>query len=186
METRRLLTEEEGLFLLEAARKTVSQYLSDRRPREFTNCYEILETKGMAFVTIKTKNDELRGCIGYVHPVYPLLECVRKAAVSAATEDPRFSPVKESELASLKFEVSALTPFEPCDDLEKIEVGRHGLMIQSGPFSGLLLPQVATEYGMNREQFLEAVCQKAGLSRTAWRNKGGYTLYIFEAQVFSE
>jgi len=105
-------------------------------------------------------------------------------AVEAGTGDPRFSPVQEKDLNNLKFEISILSPLEKIDDVNKIQVGTHGIIIRKGFNSGLLLPQVATEYGWDRNTFLEQTCHKAGLPGGCW--KQGADIYIFSAEVFSE
>lgn len=136
-----------------------------------------------AFVTLK-KQGELRGCIGTLECRGSLAEEVARAAVGAALEDPRFPPVRPSELDELDVEVSVLGPLEvidPCDP-SAIEIGRHGLVVEQGPRRGLLLPQVATEWKMDRETFLAHTCAKAGLPIDAWRR--GAKVYRFAAAVF--
>jgi AmmeMemoRadiSam system protein A len=136
-----------------------------------------------AFVTLK-KHGELRGCIGTLECRRPLHEEVARVAVSAAREDPRFPPVGAEELDDLAVEVSVLGPLEPIDpaDPEAIVIGRHGLVIEQGSRRGLLLPQVATEWKMDREAFLAQTCAKAGLPADAWRR--GAHVYRFVAEVF--
>jgi AmmeMemoRadiSam system protein A len=143
------------------------------------------ELKAGAFVTLR-RSGELRGCIGHLEAERPVGEVVVRVAASAALEDPRFPPVRPSELATLDIEVSVLGPLERIDprDPASIEVGRHGLVIEQGHHRGLLLPQVATEWGWDRETFLSHLCAKAGLPRDAWRE--GATVFRFEAEVFSE
>jgi AmmeMemoRadiSam system protein A len=138
---------------------------------------------GGAFVTL-TIRGELRGCIGQVEPRDPLGAVIVHCAAAAALEDPRFPPVSPIELPSLSIEVSVLTPAEEVLDLERIEVGRHGLIVSHNGCRGLLLPQVATEYGWSREQFLVQTCRKAGLAKDAWRR--GARIYCFEAEVFGD
>jgi len=136
-----------------------------------------------AFVTLK-KNGELRGCIGTLECRRPLDEEVARVAVSAAREDPRFPPVGVAELDELDVEVSVLGPLEPIDPFDPgaIVIGRHGLVVEQGPRRGLLLPQVATEWKMDREAFLAQTCAKAGLPADAWRR--GAQVYRFAAEVF--
>ena len=104
-------------------------------------------------------------------------------AEAAALRDPRFPPVNEKELPDLEIEISVLTPLKKIADVSEIEVGKHGIYIKKGWNSGLLLPQVATEYGWNRQTFLEHTCQKAGLPSNAWKEKGT-EIYIFSADIF--
>lgn len=143
---------------------------------------EFPEASG-AFVTLK-RGGRLRGCIGTLHCERPLPEEVRRVAVSAAREDPRFSPLTAAELQDLEIEVSVLGPLEPIDpsDPSAFEIGRHGLVAEQGRRRGLLLPQVATEWNWDRETFLAQTCAKAGLPLDAWRR--GATIYRFEAVVF--
>lgn len=135
-----------------------------------------------AFVTLR-RGDQLRGCIGHLEADRPLADVVARAAVAAATEDPRFPPVTAAELDDLAVEISVLGPMQLVTDPMTIEVGRHGLVVHSGVKRGLLLPQVASEWGWDRETFLEQLCMKAGLPRGAWR---AAELFTFEAEVFSD
>ncbi len=141
----------------------------------------LAEPRG-AFVTLK-KGGRLRGCIGYVEPLFPLGETVAKAAVAAAFDDPRFYPLSVEELAGLEIEISVLTPPEPVRDLSEVEIGKHGLIAERGFNRGLLLPQVPLEYGWNLEEFLENTCLKAGLERDCWKRDTRF--YLFKAEIFS-
>lgn len=146
---------------------------------------QLLEHRG-AFVTLKRRSDgSLRGCIGYPYPIKPLWEAVRDAAISAALHDPRFPPVTKRELDELTLEVSVLSPMEEVKDISEIQVGRDGLVVRKGAFSGLLLPQVAVEYGWSREEFLSHTCIKASLPPDEWR-KGGVEIFRFTAEVFGD
>jgi AmmeMemoRadiSam system protein A len=138
-----------------------------------------------AFVTLK-RDGRLRGCIGTLQCRAPLAEEIRRVAVSAAREDPRFSPLQPSELDGLDFEISVLGPLEQIDprDPAAFEIGRHGLVVEQGFRRGLLLPQVATEWGWDRETFLAHTCEKAGLPADSW--KRGATVYRFAAEVFGD
>ena len=135
-------------------------------------------------MTLSTGDGELRGCIGHLSPEVPLAETVARVAVAAATEDPRFGAVTRDELDALRLEVSVLSTYEPIAP-DAIEVGRHGLLLRGRGRSGLLLPQVAPEHGLDREAFLAAVCRKAGLPKDAWREPD-CQLYGFTADVFGE
>jgi AmmeMemoRadiSam system protein A len=136
-----------------------------------------------AFVSIHVQK-ELRGCIGYPQSDLPLLEVVRHCAASAATADPRFPAVTASEWRELAVEISVLGSIEPVGDLSEIEIGRHGLIAARGQSRGLLLPQVATEWGWSREEFAAHTCRKAGLPADAWKTDA--RLFKFEAQVFGD
>lgn len=138
-----------------------------------------------AFVTIKI-DGKLRGCIGNfgIRKARPLYLTVSEMAVAAAVQDPRFPPLEKRELPKIEIEISALTPLRPEKNPEKIEVGRHGIYITKGRRSGVLLPQVATEYRWDRVTFLEQTCRKAGLGPDEW--KEGASISTFEAEIFSE
>jgi len=136
-----------------------------------------------AFVTLK-KRGELRGCVGYIEPELPLFKTVIQASILAATKDDRFLPVEVAELERLKIEISVLTLPRPIKDINEIEIGRHGIIIQ-GIRKGVFLPQVPTEFGWDRETYLSQCClHKAYLPPDAW--KKGANIEVFEAQVFSE
>ena len=142
------------------------------------------------FVTLNNA-DGLRGCIGFPMPDKKLSHGIIVAAIAAATEDPRFSPVKTNELNGIVFEVTVLTPpveitvTDPMEYLEKIKVGRDGLIIRNSFSSGLLLPQVPVEYGWNVEEFLQHTCEKAGLEKDTWKNEK-VKIEKFEGIVYKE
>ena len=136
-----------------------------------------------AFVTL-TLSGRLRGCIGSLEPLSPLAETLVHCAIAAASRDPRFAPVARAELTQLRFEISALTPPRPLEDTGGIVIGRDGLLVEISGTRGLLLPQVAAQYGWDRETFLDHVCLKAGGAAGDWRR--GARLWTFQAQVFSE
>jgi AmmeMemoRadiSam system protein A len=136
------------------------------------------------FVTIKRRG-ELRGCLGTLHCTRGLAEEVARCAADAASEDPRFPPVDDAELPELEIEVSVLGPLEEITpDPALVIVGRHGLVAEQGMRRGLLLPQVATEWGWTAEQFLRQTCVKAGLAADAWQH--GARIHRFEAEVFGD
>jgi AmmeMemoRadiSam system protein A len=178
------LTTEQKKTLLEIAKKTIENIVSGKDLPEYEIEDPILNSKFGAFVTIHKKGN-LRGCIGNIIGSIPLWKTIRKMAVEAALHDPRFSPVNRSELDNIDIEISVLSPFEKISDLNQIEVGNHGLFIKQGFYQGLLLPQVATEYGWTRNKFLEHTCMKAGLFRDCYKEKN-CEIYIFSATVFSE
>jgi AmmeMemoRadiSam system protein A len=127
----------------------------------------------------------LRGCIGYIEAVKPLMETIEEMALSAAFRDYRFSPVEQKEIDDLSIEISVLSPIHRTEDVSEIEVGRHGIIISGEGRRGLLLPQVAVEYGWDRDTFLSQTCVKAGLPADAWRSDN-ITIEIFSAEIFSE
>lgn len=188
------LSLEEGAFLVRIARATITSFLTIKRVPEIRPPYPKLEEKSGAFVTLNTYPEgELRGCIGFPEPIYPLYRAVMRAALAAAFEDPRFPPLAEEELGRVVVEVSVLTPPERIDSISErreelprlVEVGRHGLIVRRGPYSGLLLPQVAVEYSWDSTEFLDHTCLKAGLRPRCWL-ADGTEVYRFSAIVFAE
>ncbi len=179
-----MLTPAERRALLELARAAVTTRVCGGVPP--VPAGENLPTvHAGAFVSLH-RGGELRGCIGHIEADRPLAEVVARVAASAATEDPRFRPLTPAELPLVDIEISVLGPLERIDptDPAQVEIGRHGLVIDQGGRRGLLLPQVATEWGWDRETFLAHLCAKADLPRDAWRT--GAAVYRFEAEVFSE
>lgn len=139
-----------------------------------------------AFVTLE-HHHELRGCIGHLAADRPVAEVVADMAVAAALEDPRFPPLRASELADVQIEVSVLTPARRLDPIDpgRITIGRDGVIVERGAARGLLLPQVAPSYGWGAERLLAATCEKAGLPAAAWREPGTVVL-TFQADIFGE
>ena len=181
--TREEINADDRRFLLELARATITASLCDRLVEPpAPDSGVLLETRG-AFVTLKI-DGVLRGCIGHVIGVAPLWRAVRDNAVAAAFDDPRFPPLTADELERSHIEISVLTPL--CrSSAEEVVVGRHGILIERGAARGLLLPQVATEYGWDRETFLDHTCRKAGLEPGSWR-RPETTISTFSAEVFGE
>ena len=179
------LDNEEQQVLLKIARNTIQDYVANRHiPPIEVNDYPELQQPAGVFVTL-TKNKQLRGCIGYIKAIAPLAQSVSKMAIAASTEDPRFSPVTKDELKDIKIEITVLSELTQIHNIDQIEIGEHGLYIVKGFNSGLLLPQVATEQGWNREEFLSHTCYKAGLSPNAWKEKDA-EIYIFSGAIFHE
>ncbi len=137
-----------------------------------------------AFVTLH-ENGQLRGCIGRMRSELPLDETISEMAQAAAFEDPRFDPVSRAEIADITIEITVLGILRKIASAEEIVVGNHGIYIIARGRSGVLLPQVATEYGWNRLEFLDHVCLKAGLPPRAWQD-ADTQLFIFEGIVFGE
>ncbi|MGC8719766.1 MAG: AmmeMemoRadiSam system protein B [Thermodesulforhabdaceae bacterium] len=176
------LSDEEKRILKELAYATIKAKLEGKPLPSIPNPKgKLLERRG-AFVTIH-KNNQLRGCIGYVEGHRPLWETVRDMAIHAAFHDPRFPALSPQEFPFIDIEISVLTPLERLKDISDIEIGKHGLVVRKGFYSGLLLPQVAAEYGWDRETFLEWTCRKAGLPPDAWKSND-VEIYIFSADVF--
>jgi hypothetical protein len=181
-EPERGLREEEKRLLHHIARRAIEDVARGEPVPGFKVDSGILMDKRGAFVTLK-KHGQLRGCIGYIKGIKPLYRAVAEMAVAAAFNDPRFTPVTEAELRDLEIEISVLTPLKRVDDVGQIQVGRDGIYIKRGNYAGLLLPQVATEYGWDRKTFLERTCLKAGLSKDAWKDENT-RIYVFSADVF--
>lgn len=189
------LTPKEGKFLVKLARQTVTTYLENGLLLQVSDeiSSKLMEPVGV-FVTLSINNNEnkmLRGCIGLPYPTTPLAKAVMEAAISAATQDPRFSPVTLEELDQIVFEISVLTPPElvstekPTDYPIKIKVGRDGLIIEYGYNKGLLLPQVPVELNWKEEEFLCQTAMKAGLPSDSWLLKDT-RIYSFQAIIFEE
>jgi len=178
------LTEEEKRILIDIAKTTIECRLTGKSIPEFRTDTEVLKEKRGAFVTLK-KNGHLRGCIGYIEAKKPLYKTVEQMAIAAAFNDPRFPPLKRDEFKHVTIEISVLSQLKEIKDINEIEIGIHGIYIVKGFHSGLLLPQVASEYKWDKMTFLEETCYKAGLHQGAWRDKDT-TIYIFSADVFTQ
>jgi uncharacterized protein (TIGR00296 family) len=182
------LTSEEGRTAVRTARAALETNL---RGEEYTppDLSSVFSEKRGVFVTL-TSGGDLRGCIGLPYPVMPLAEGIVHAALSAALEDPRFPQVRAEELPMIRVEVTVLSVPETlaCPATARpgeVEVGRHGLIVSGMGRSGLLLPQVATEYEWDAEEFLDHTCLKAGLPQGCWR-RDEVEVAVFEGQVFTE
>lgn len=176
------LTAEERVLLHRIVKETIEAQCLNQKPPQFPITSPFLKEPRGAFVTLH-KHAELRGCIGKVMSSEPLAETVAEMAVSAAFRDPRFPAVTADELKDLDYEISVLTPSRQIKDVNEIEVGVHGILMKKAGRTGLLLPQVATQYGWDRTAFLENTCQKASLPKDAWKDEET-EIYIFSADVF--
>jgi uncharacterized protein (TIGR00296 family) len=189
------LTLEEGKFLVNLARQTVTEYLKYGKILQVPEGVspKLVEKSGV-FVTLNSFHEDakrLRGCIGLPYPTTPLVQAVIEAALSAAMRDPRFPPVVLEELDQLVFEVSVLTPPElvevekPADYLSKIKVGQDGLIVEKSYCKGLLLPQVPVEWNWKAEEFLCQCSMKAGLPPDSWLLKDT-KIYKFSSVIAQE
>ena len=176
---------EEKKLLLDVAKKTIISYFTGEKitKPEFPKD-SVLNSHAGAFVTL-TKHKKLRGCIGYIISDQPLYDTVCDAAIQASQSDPRFPVVELSEVKNLSLEISVLSEPFPLNSYDEIEIGKHGLILEERGRRGLLLPQVPIEHHMNKEQYLDAICQKAGFYPGYWRQKQ-LELKAFTATVFSE
>lgn len=179
------LSEETRRQLLELARRTLeAQFRGEPPPRLASDRSNPFGESRALFVTLRLAG-RLRGCIGTLAPEGDLARTVPKFALRAAFEDPRFPPLAAHELPECAIEISVLTPPRQVENLEEIVVGRDGLILEAEGRRGLLLPQVATEWGFDRETFLSELSMKAGLSPGAWRGPEA-RVFAFQAEVFSE
>lgn len=178
-----VLSVEEKKELLEIAREAIitSIHSGSVLPREVSSP-NLLALRG-CFVCVKI-NGALRGCIGNFIADKPLYRLVQEMAVAAATKDPRFYPMKKHDLDNFDLEISVLSPLRKVDSAEEVEVGTHGIYLEKNFSRGVLLPQVAVEYGWDRETFLAQTSVKAGLERDDWQE--GADIYVFSAEVFNE
>lgn len=184
----KLLTDDEGKIAVHLARGAIEHVIL-RKKKPGIMLTPVFGEKRGVFVTL-TEHGELRGCIGFPYPVMPLADAIEQAGVAAALEDPRFTPVQARELSALELEVTVLTAPQPltCEPVQRpahIEVGRHGVIVRGMGTSGLLLPQVATEYGWDSTTFLDHTCMKAGLPNRCWTYPSVEVL-TFEGQIFHE
>lgn len=179
------LSPEQRSRLLAVARAAVHASLRGQLPAKDDPARDDPDLPRSGVFVSLHEGDELRGCIGVVRSDRPLTEAVSHCAIRAATGDSRFEPIAPEDLPRLCFEVSVLGPPRTIRDSGEIEVGRHGVIVSWGDRTGLLLPQVAARHGMDREAFLAAACEKAGLPADQWKREGT-TLEIFTAEVFGE
>ena len=172
------------VWLLAWARQSIHNYLIKHPEGEPEEVSEEVQVSRGAFVTLHLKSGPLRGCIGTFEASQPLWATIRQMAISAATRDPRFPALSPMELTQCRIEISVLSPRQPITP-DQIEVGRHGLWVSRAHSRGVLLPQVASEYGWDSKRFLSETCAKAGMSPAAWKD-GDLTIEAFTAEVFGE
>ena len=177
------LSEEDRRAILAAARQGVAYAMAHGRPPSAFPDQGVFARPCGLFVTLHA-GGKLRGCIGMIDARDTLGENIVRCSADAALHDPRFSPLRPEEMERLEIEVSLLSPLFPLRP-EEVEIGRHGLLVERGPRRGLLRPQVATEPGLGREQFLAETCYKAGLPRDAWKDPET-RLYGFECEILAE
>ncbi|MCL4447023.1 MAG: TIGR00296 family protein [Candidatus Thermoplasmatota archaeon] len=183
-------TDEDGEIATKMARRAIEEYIDIKLIVKNSYGGKFVEKRGV-FTTLTKTSGELRGCIGFPEPVYPLGEAVIKSAISAAVNDPRFSPVSKEEMDDIIVEVSLLSKpnilaVKNRKDLPSvIKVGRDGLIAERDSYSGLLLPQVAVDEKMDQKGFLNAVCWKAGMEPDCWKDSDT-SISTFSAEVFYE
>lgn len=177
------LTPEEKENLLKLARASIEKRLLGETKIEVKTDFPIFNEKRAAFVTLHIHGN-LRGCIGQIIATNKLVDTIREMAVSAAFGDPRFPALTKKEYSEIDVEISVLTPIQEIESWKEVKIGVHGIIISKGYYKGLLLPQVATEYGWDNETFISHGCMKAGLPRDEY--KRGVKIEIFAANVFGE
>jgi uncharacterized protein (TIGR00296 family) len=189
-----VLNQEQGEYLVKLARATIEYELGLVAKPRTDDAPDVTKAKCGVFVTLNTvqgESESLRGCIGYPYPIKDLLTAVIDSAHNAAFSDPRFPPVDKEEMDNIKVEVSVLTPPQPVkvgNPMEypaKVKVGRDGLILSRGMRRGLLLPQVAVEWGWDSEEFLSQCCFKAGIPPDSWLLEGT-EIQVFQALIYSE
>ena len=184
-----MLTVDEGRIAVRLARRALDHYMETKEALAPEGLPPVFSQKRGVFVTLH-EDDDLRGCIGYPQPVLPLGRAIVDSAINAGFRDPRFPGLRPGELKRIELEVTVLTKPEaytgPKKNLpERVQVGRDGLIVSKGPFTGLLLPQVAVEWGFDSLEFLGQTCVKAGLPVDAWLDEDTLVEH-FEAQIFAE
>lgn len=178
------LSSEEKNILLRTARESILEVFGEGEVNKINyNAFPKLKMELGAFVTLKIK-DKLRGCIGFIIAQKPLFDTIIEVAKHSAFADPRFPELSRKELDKVTIEISVLSPFELIKSYDEIEVGKHGLLLEEGG-RGVLLPQVATEQNFTRDEFLSALCRKAGLYSNYWKERQ-LKIKVFTALVFSE
>ena len=170
--------------LFRVARESIKAHLKGENAALPQATSKALSQPSGVFVTLH-RGGRLRGCIGYLEAMKPLLAAVQEMAVAAAFQDPRFPPLRQDELADLDVEISVLSPMCQIKHIEEIQVGRDGIYLERDPCRGLLLPQVATEYGWDRTTFLKQTCVKSGLPPDAWEDPAT-RIFIFSAKILHE
>jgi len=184
-----MLTLEEGRLAVHLARQALTGYTEKKKIIEPRGLPPVFKEKRGVFVTLHEDGD-LRGCIGYPQPVMALGKAIVDSAINAGSRDPRFPCVRPGELGRIELEVTILTRPEPYtapkkELPERVLVGRDGLIVTRGSYSGLLLPQVAPEWGFDSREFLSQTCVKAGLPADAWLDEDTQVQH-FQAQIFAE
>ena len=191
MENVRKYSLAQGKELVGIAREQIDALVKERPFMLFEDVLENYQELSGCFVTLNL-DSHLRGCIGYPEPAFPLWQAIRRSAIAAASEDPRFMPVTNEELDNITVEVNVLTtPVEliakdVAEVLTKIVVGRDGLIIQKGRKRGLLLPSVPVVENWDVDLYLAHLCLKANLRVEAWKNLDEVRLWTFQSQIFEE
>jgi len=180
-----MLNEAQRKRLLQIARESIASYVRDGKRKKFTETDPVLNQEMGAFVTLH-EGGQLRGCIGNMTAAGPLYQTIANMAVEAATGDPRFRPLSAGEIDRVDIEISVLSPFKRVANADEIKIPGHGVLVRRGFASGVYLPQVATETGWSKEEFMTSLCgSKAGMASDAWKDPKT-ELYVFTAEIFGE
>jgi len=180
------LTKEQKIKMLKIVRESISTCIKDRKLMENNDKDPVFDKNYGVFVTLN-KDNQLRGCVGLIEPVKALRQGLVEMSCAAALQDTRFTPVSLDEMKNIEVEISILSPPKKIKSVDEIVLGKHGVIVKEGYNTGVFLPQVATETGWSKDEFLSELCQqKAGLPRDAWKKDKNLEMYIFTAYVFSE
>lgn len=180
------LTTEEKKILLECARQSINTHFGRSFDVEPDNQkYPALQIPAGAFVTLRIYDNQLRGCVGFIEAKTNMFDTVKEAARYAAFHDSRFQPVNEEEMPFISIEISVLSSPVKMNSYDDIIVGTHGLILEDMGRRALLLPQVPIEHNLDKDEFLSALCEKAGLYKNTWKEHE-LNIYLFTATIFSE
>jgi AmmeMemoRadiSam system protein A len=179
----KMFMKDERRLLLNIAREAITSFIESGSVPTREVKSEKLNGMFGCFVTIKMAG-KLRGCIGNFISDKPLHKLVQEMATAAATRDPRFYPMKKTDLENFALEISILSPLQKTASIEEIQIGTHGIYMERNVHRGVLLPQVATEQKWDRDTFLQQTALKAGMGKDDW--KENTDIYIFTAEVFNE
>ena len=180
-----IISKSSKIILLQVARKSLENYLKNKREKSFkVSSSDLLQYRAV-FVTLWEKNTgQLRGCIGHSEARYPLIKAVADTVISSASEDPRFNSLTEDELKNILIEINVLSKFKRILPNE-IEIGKHGLMLCKGSYSSLFLPDVPISQGWDIKNYLEQLSLKAGLNIAAWKDQET-EIHSFESESWAE
>lgn len=179
-----MLTEKEKHILLQVAHDSIIAATKNESPPDLDVDDSILNKLGGAFVTIYV-SDQLRGCIGFIEPIFPLIKTIQIAATKASSEDYRFTPIQSNELSDVTVHISIIGEQRKMNSIEDIVIGEDGIIIALADMRGLLLPQVAVEWEWDAKQFLDATCRKAGLPNAAWHDPRAEVI-LFKVEAFGD
>lgn len=173
-------------WLLKHGRKSLEEYIRFKKLQSIQEKNPSLAHERGVYITIKKDENIIRGHLGYILPIKPLYQAVSDGVIKAATKDLKYPALTEEELSKVKIEISVLSNIEKVNNFNLIEIGTHGIYLNKGWQSAIILPHIAQENNWSKEKFLEKACQRAGLSPQAWKKDKKIDIYLFTAQTFSE